>query len=139
MDRDSAISICDQVVGDRGFAFSIDVNDDNGFAVAAVGTDDPEAPELWLVDLEQSEGTLVTELTDYPLGGVYWAAETEDGVLSVVMVSRYDDPPGDRQVIKIDANSRQVTDFGDVGPLNEYDRRKLDLIRPRDGFVNVDW
>ena len=139
MDRDEAVTICDQVIGERGFAFSIDVDDAATLAVAAVGTDDPEAPELWLVDLDRSEGARVTELTDYPLGGVYWAADTEEGSLSVVMVSRYDSPPSDRQVIKIDASSRQVTDFGDTGPLDDYDLQKLELVRPRDGFVNVDW
>lgn len=138
MDRDSATAICDRVVGQRGFAFSIDIDAAGQNAVVAVGGEDPEDPELWLVDLASAEGKLVETLTDWPLAAVYFSEHQDEGTLSIVLVSRYEDPP-DRNLILVDAESLEVNGYADAAAPNEYDHRKLDEVRPRDDFVNPDW
>ena len=138
MDRASATAICDRVIGERGFAFSIDIDAAGLRAVAAVGGEDPEGPELWLVDLVAAEGKRIETLTDWPLAAVYFAEHQDDGTLSVVLVSRYENPP-DRNLILVDSKALTVTGYADAAAVNEYDHRKLDEVRPRDDFVSPDW
>ncbi len=138
MDRASATAICDRVIGERGFAYSIDVDSAGLKAVAAVGGEDPEGPELWLVDLASSEGKHIETLTDWPLAAVYFAERQDEGTLSIVLVSRYENPP-DRNLILVDTDSLKVTGYADAAAQTEYDHRKLDEVRPRDDFVNPDW
>lgn len=138
MDRNEAIATVDRVIGNRGFAFSVDIDTEGERAVAAVGTDDPESPELWLVNLSTEQATMITALEDYPLGAVYWAATTNQGLLSVVLCSCYDNPP-DLQVLEVNADTLAVLAFADAEPFADYDRQKLEQARPRDDFVSVDW
>ncbi len=138
MDRTSATAVCDRVIGERGFAFSIDIDAAGQKAVALVGGEDPEGPELWLFDLALAEGKCVETLTDWPLAAVYFAEQQDEGTLSIVLVSRYENPP-DRNLILVDTGSLQVTGYADAAALGEYDRQKLDEVRPRDDYVNPDW